>query len=133
MRANLEARAAKFMTLGLNFQYADRDESQVPVTWGQMVNASPYGEVYKADGVTLRDSPNDDIGNNTNPFLDNTYTNRLRKFNTLFGSVYVKGQLPWGFSYQTNFTPNFEFFRNFNGTSAKDFRVSVRKGVASGR
>jgi TonB-linked SusC/RagA family outer membrane protein len=131
MRANLEARAAKFMTLGLNFQYADRDESQVPVTWGQMVNASPYGEVYKADGVTLRDSPNDDIGNNTNPFLDNTYTNRLRKFNTLFGSVYVKGQLPWGFSYQTNFTPNFEFFRNFNGTSAKDFRVSVRKGVAS--
>jgi TonB-linked SusC/RagA family outer membrane protein len=119
------------MTIGLNLQYADRDESQVPVTWGQMVNASPYGEVYKADGVTLRDSPNDDVGNNLNPFLDNTYTNRLRKFNTLFGSIYAKGQLPWGFSYQTNFTPNYEFYRNFNGTSAKDFRVSVRKGVAS--
>jgi TonB-linked SusC/RagA family outer membrane protein len=130
-RVNLEAKAAKFMTIGLNLQYADRDESQVPVTWGQMVNASPYGEVYKADGVTLRDSPNDDIGNNTNPFLDNTYTNSLRKFNTLFGSIYAKGQLPWGFSYQTNFTPNYEFYRNFNGTSAKDFRVSVRKGVAS--
>jgi TonB-linked SusC/RagA family outer membrane protein len=130
-RVNLEAKAAKFMTIGLNLQYADRDESQVPVTWGQMVNASPYGEVYKADGVTLRDSPNDDLGNNTNPFLDNTYTNRLRKFNTLFGSIYAKGQLPWGFSYQTNFTPNYEFYRNFNGTSAKDFRVSVRKGVAS--
>ena len=124
-RVNVEAKAAKFMTIGLNLQYAD------PVTWGQMVNASPYGEVYKADGVTLRDSPNDDIGNNTNPFLDNTYTNRLRKFNTLFGSIYAKGQLPWGFSYQTNFTPNYEFYRNFNGTSAKDFRVSVRKGVAS--
>lgn len=130
-RVNLEAKAAKFMTVGMNLQYADRDEGQVPVTWGQMVNASPYGEVYKADGVTLRDSPNDDIGNNTNPFLDNTYTNRLRKFNTLFGSLYAKGNLPWGFSYQTNFTPNFEFYRNFNGTSAKDFRVSVRKGVAS--
>jgi TonB-linked SusC/RagA family outer membrane protein len=130
-RINLEAKAAKFMTVGMNLQYADRDESQVPVTWGQMVNASPYGEVYKADGVTLRDSPNDDIGNNTNPFLDNVYTNRLRKFNTLFGSIYAKGNLPWGFSYQSNFTPNFEFYRNFNGTSAKDFRVSVRKGVAS--
>ncbi len=130
-RINLEAKAARFMTVGINLQYADRDESQVPVTWQQMVNASPYGEVYKADGVTLRDSPNDDIGNNTNPFLDNTYTNRLRKYNTLFGSIYAKGTLPWGFSYQTNFTPNFEFYRNFNGTSAKDFRVSVRKGVAS--
>lgn len=130
-RINLEAKAAKFMTVGMNLQYADRDESQVPVTWQQMVNASPYGEVYKADGVTLRDSPNDDIGNNTNPFLDNVYTNRLRKYNTLFGSIYAKGNLPWGFSYQSNFTPNFEFYRNFNGTSAKDFRVSVRKGVAS--
>lgn len=132
-RMNLEAKAAKFMTVGINLQFADRDESQVPVTWQQMVNASPYGEIYKADGVTLRDSPNDDIGNNTNPFLDNTYTNRLQKTNTLFGSIYAKGNLPFGFSYQTNFTPNFEFFRYFNGISAKDFRYSVRKGVATRR
>ncbi len=131
IRINLEAKAAKYLTAGINLQYADRDEGQVPVTWGQMVNASPYGEVYKADGVTLRDSPNDDVGNNLNPFLDNVYTNRLRKYNTVFGSIYLKGQLPWGFSYQTNFTPNYEFYRNFNGTSAKDFRVSARKGVAS--
>lgn len=74
-----------------------------------MVNASPYGELYKADSVTLRDSPNDDIGNNTNPFLDNTYTTRLQKENTLFGTIYAKGDLPFGFSYQTNFTPNFGF------------------------
>ena len=105
----------------------------MPVSWGQMVNASPYGEVYRPDGVTLRDSPNDDIGNNTNPFLDNTYQNRLQKTNTLFGSIYVKGNLPYGFSYQSNFTPNFEFYRYFNGQSAKDFRVAVRRGVATRR
>ena len=131
MRLNLEARAAKFLTVGINTQFADRDESQVPVSWGQMVNASPYGELYKADGITLRDSPNDDIGNNTNPFLDNTYTNRLQKENTLFGTIYAKGNLPWGFSYQTNFTPSFQFFRFFNARSAKDFRVAVRGGVAT--
>ncbi|MDB5207466.1 MAG: TonB-dependent receptor [Flavisolibacter sp.] len=131
MRINLEAKAAKFMTVGLNLQFADRDESQVPYSWGQMVNASPYGEIYKADGVTLRDSPNDDIGNNTNPLLDNTYTNRMQRYNTLFGSLYAKGDLGYGFSYQVNFTPNFEFYRYFNGISAKDFRYSVRKGVAT--
>lgn len=130
-RLNVEAKAAKFMTVGINMQFADRDESQVPVNWGQMVNASPYGEKYKADGLTLRDSPNDDIGNNTNPFLDNTYTNRLQKENSLFGTIYAKGTLPFGFSYQTNFTPNFQFYRYFNGQSARDFRVSVRKGVAT--
>lgn len=131
MRLNLEAKAAKFLTVGINTQFADRDESQVPVSWGQMVNASPYGELYKPDGVTLRDSPNDDIGNNTNPFLDNTYTNRLQKENTFFGTIYAKGNLPFGFSYQTNFTPSFQFFRFFNGRSAKDFRVAVRGGVAT--
>ena len=131
MRLNLEAKAAKFLTVGINTQFADRDESQVPVSWGQMVNASPYGELYKPDGVTLRDSPNDDIGNNTNPFLDNTYTNRLQKENTFFGTIYAKGNLPFGFSYQTNFTPSFQFYRFFNGRSAKDFRVAVRGGVAT--
>ena len=130
-RLNVEAKATKFMTVGINMQFADRDESQVPVNWGQMVNASPYGELYKPDGVTLRDSPNDDIGNNTNPFLDNVYTNRLQKTNSLFGSIYAKGTLPFGFSYQVNFTPTFQFYRYFNGRSAKDFRVSVRKGVAT--
>lgn len=130
-RFNLEAKAAKFMSVGINMQFADRDESQVPVSWGQMINASPYGELYKADGVTLRDSPNDDIGNNTNPFLDNVYTNRLQKTNSLFGTIYAKGSLPFGFSYQVNFTPTFQFYRYFNGRSARDFRIAARKGVAT--
>ncbi|MEJ7768758.1 MAG: SusC/RagA family TonB-linked outer membrane protein [Chitinophagaceae bacterium] len=130
LRLNLEAKVAKFMSVGLNMQFSDRDESQVPYSWAQMVNASPYGEIYRADGVTLRDSPNDDIGNNTNPFLDNTYVNRLQRYNTLFGSIYAKGDLGYGFSYQVNFTPNFEFYRFFNGQSARDFRVSVRGGLA---
>ncbi len=131
IRTNLEARAAKFMSVGINAQFADRDESSVPVNWQQMVNASPYGEKYKADGVTLRDSPNDDVGNNINPFLDNVYTNRLKKFNTIFASLYAKGNLPYGFSYQVNYTPNFEFYRYFNGISAKDFQYSAVKGTAT--
>ncbi len=129
-RINLEAKAADWATVGVNMQFADRDESQVPVNWGQMVNASPWGEVYKDDGVTLRDSPNDDIGNNTNPFLDNVYQDRLQKFNTLFGSLYLKGDLGYGFSYQVNFTPNFEFGRYYNANLAKDFRYAARKGYA---
>jgi len=130
-RINLEAVAAKFMTVGVNMQFADRDESQVPVDWGQMVNASPYGEKFKADGVTLRDSPNDDVGNNLNPFRDYVYTNRLQKINTLFGSLYAKGNLGYGFSYQVNFTPNFTFYRYFNGISALNFQYAARRGVAT--
>jgi TonB-linked SusC/RagA family outer membrane protein len=130
-RLNLEGKVAKWMSVGINMQFSDRDESQVPVNWGQMVNASPYGEIYADDGVTLRDSPNDDLGNNANPFNDNTYTNRLQKYNTLFGTIFAKGNLPFGFSYQVNYTPNFEFYRYFNGISAKHPSYRVRKGVAT--
>ena len=129
-RLNLEGKVASFITAGINMQFSDRDESQVPVNWGQMVNASPFGEIYNADG-TLRDSPNDDLGNNANPFMDNTYTNRLQKNNTLFGTIYAKGNLPFGFSYQVNFTPSFDFYRYFNGVSAKHVTYRVRRGVAT--
>ena len=130
-RLNLEGRVTKFFTTGINLQFADRDESQVPVTWGQMVNGSPYGEIYTDDGLMLRDSPNDDIGNNSNSFMDNTYTNRLQKYNTLFASLYAKGNLPAGFSYQVNFTPSFDYYRYFNGISANHVTYRVRKGVAT--
>ena len=130
-RTNLESKIASFLTMGLNLQFADRDESSVPVNWGAMINASPYGEKFKADGISLRDSPNDDIGNNTNPFNDSWFTSRMEKTNTLFGSLYVKGDLPFGFSYQINFTPDFDFYRYFNGVSAKNFRFAARGGVAT--
>jgi TonB-linked SusC/RagA family outer membrane protein len=130
-RTNFEAKVASFLTAGLNLQFADRDEGSVAVNWGQMVNASPYGEKFKADGVSLRDSPNDDIGNNTNPFNDSWFTQRMEKTNTLFGSLYVKGDLPLGFSYQVNFTPDFDYYRYFNGVSAKNFRFLARGGVAT--
>lgn len=130
-RNNLEAKIASFLNVGLNLQFADRDESSVPVNWGGMINASPYGEKFKADGFSLRDSPNDDIGNNTNPFNDSWFTSRLEKTTTIFGSLYAKGELPFGFSYQINFTPNFEYYRFFNGVSAKNYRFTARGGVAT--
>lgn len=130
-RVNLEGRIAKWLTTGMNLAFSDRDESQVQMDWGQMVNASPYGQVFTDDGLRYRDSPNDDLGNNGNPYRDIAFVNRLQKYNTIFSSLYVKGDLPWGFSYRVSFTPNFEFYRYFNANSAKDPRFSARKGVAT--
>lgn len=53
-RLNLEGQAAKFLTLGMNVQYADRDEARtgdgaLEADWSQLVNLSPYGDMYKAD------------------------------------------------------------------------------------
>ncbi|MBM3441581.1 MAG: SusC/RagA family TonB-linked outer membrane protein [Bacteroidetes bacterium] len=128
-RVNVEAEVAKFLTFGMNMQFADRDESPWNVTLGDMIRTTPYGQLYNDDGVTLRTSTNDDPGNNQNPFLNITYRKRLQKTMNLFGSFYVKGKLPFGFFYQTNFTPRLDWYKNYNHISSAHPLVGVRGGV----
>lgn len=132
VRLNLEGKAAKFASVGINMQYAARDESPVPINFGQVRNASPLGEKYNDNG-TLRVSPNDDPGNNANPFRDYTFRDRFRKYNTLFASIFAKGDLPYGFSYQVNFTPSYDQVREFNHYSIQHPSYIARGGFASRR
>lgn len=131
-RLNLEGKAAKFAVFGINLQYAARDESAVPINFGQVRNASPLGEKYNDDG-TLRISPNDDPGNNANPFRDYTFRNRFYKINTIFSTLYAKGELPYGFSYQVNVSPSYDQAREFNHYSAEHPSYQARGGFASRR
>jgi TonB-linked SusC/RagA family outer membrane protein len=132
-RFNLEATAAKFLTVGLNLQFANRDESAIPLSMSDVTRTTPWGSIYTDDGLTLRASPNDDPGNNTNPFMNQYYTDRKYMYNNLFGSIYVKGKLPWGFSYQTNFTPRYDFLMQFNHESALNPTIAAKKGTADRR
>lgn len=128
-RLNLESEIAKFLTFGVNMQFASRDEGQTPVSIGDMLNTIPFGDLYQSDG-RLRASPNDDVGNNTNPLMTPYYVKRLIKFNNLFGSVFAKGKLPYGFSYQVNFTPRFEWYQNYEHTSAQRPLLESRGGIS---
>ncbi len=131
-RVNLEAKAAKFLTLGLNFQYGDRDEGAIEADWNQLTNLSPYGDYYNADGVSLRRIPTDDNGLNArNPFLNPTYNDRMIKQNTLFGTIFAKAALPFGFTYSFNFSPGLDMYRTFNTQSSQNPNVTTPGGIAS--
>ncbi|WP_298362159.1 TonB-dependent receptor [Runella sp.] len=130
-RVNVESKVTKFLTLGTNLQFADRDESSIPIDLNNMIQTTPYGQLYQDDGVTLRQSSNDDVGNNTNPYLDQYYNSRLRKFTNMFGSIYVKGDIGYGFSYQINYTPRFEFYTGFDHVSSQKPGVTTRNGITS--
>jgi TonB-linked SusC/RagA family outer membrane protein len=132
-RLNLEATAAKFLTVGMNFQFSNRDESSIPVNMSDVTRTTPWGSYYAADGITLRTSPNDDPGNNTHPFMDQTYTDRMYQYNNFFGSLYAKGKLPFGFSYQVNFSPRYDFLMQFNHQSALNPTIAAKKGVVDRR
>ncbi len=132
-RLNLEAIATKFLTFGVNFQYSNRDESTVPVSFGDIASTTPWGSFYANDGVTIRQSPNDDPGSNTHPFLDQAYTNRLYKYDDFFASIYAKGKLPYGFSYQVNFSPRYDVLREYQHLSSQKPDIAARKGVVNRR
>ena len=131
-RLNLETEVAKFLTFGINMQFASRDEGAVPVNLGDMIRSTPFGKIFQDDG-RLRSSTTDNIGNNTNPLRDVYYTKRLVRSNNLFGTAYAKGKLPWGFSYQVNFTPRFEWFQNYQHQSSKTPLLESRGGITQRR
>lgn len=132
-RFNIEAKATEFLTIGLNFQYSNRDESTIPVRFGDIASTTPWGSFYAADGVTVRQSPNDDPGSNTHPFLDQAFTKRLYKYDDFFATIFAKGKLPFGFSYQVNFSPRYEVLREYQHLSAKKPDIITRRGVANRR
>jgi TonB-linked SusC/RagA family outer membrane protein len=134
LRTNLEGNVAKYLSVGLNIQFAERDESAVPLSLSDLLNSTPLGSIY-ADGstTTLRNSVNDDPGNNTNPLMSQYYTKRMYKYDNFFGNLYAKGNLPFGFSYQVNFAPRFDLLREYNYQSANNPLILAKKGIIDRR
>ncbi|MEX2591365.1 MAG: TonB-dependent receptor [Anditalea sp.] len=117
-RLNIEGKVNDFLTVGMNTQFADRDESAVPVNWGFVRSLSPWGSEYNEDG-TYRYRPNDEASGGNHPFAGPYYTDRLQKFTTLNTTLFAKVNLPFGIKYQMNFTPRLEFYERFNHESAE--------------
>jgi len=118
-RVKLEADVTKFLTVGINTSFADRDESSVPVDWNQITRISPYGGMWNTDTTDYRYSPQDDAGSGArNPLYGPKYTDRMKKYYTLNSIIYGKIKLPFGITYTANFTPQFEWYQYFNANSS---------------
>lgn len=132
-RLTVDANIAKYMSVGTSIQFSERDESSVLVNRDDLIHTTPWGSYYAADGITLRASPNDDPGNNQHPFLGPAYTDRMYKYDNIFSQFYVKGKLPYGFSYNVTFSPRFDILREYNHQSALNPNLATRKGIVDRR
>lgn len=120
-RVNLENKVQKFLTYGVNAQFTSRDESRLNSTDNALYTSwssalSPYGSVYNEDG-SLKLYPNDN-NNATNPLLNGVYYNKKYDINNLNASIYLKIELPLGFSLQTTYSPRFEWVNYLHHRSA---------------
>ncbi len=144
-RINLDAKVTDWLSVGINTQFANRDESKmnrynsdgslkdptIQADWGVRVNNSPWGSIYKDDGVTIRESPVDDIGRGAKyPLYDMMYQSRRQFYNTLNTTLYALVKLPFNISYQINFAPRFEWYEFMNHQSTKHEEWALFGGQA---
>jgi TonB-linked SusC/RagA family outer membrane protein len=129
-RVNLEAKITDWLTVGMNTQFSDRDESKmnrpddpdptIQADWGRIINNSPWGSIYNDDGLTWRISPVDDLGRGAkHPLYDMTFQERIRKYNTLNANLFATIKLPYNISYQINFAPRYQWYDFMNHQSTQ--------------
>ncbi len=117
-RFNIDADVTKWLKVGINSQFARRDESNVNSATN-IQTISPYGSMYEDDGDRLRLSPVDDIVSTRNPVYDRSFTDRLNDITTLNSTLFTFIKLPLGITYRMNYTPNFKMVRWFNHMSSQ--------------
>lgn len=114
---NIENQVASFLTIGVNTQFSNRDESSIPAQWGAYLWGSPYGSKYEEDGTTLKYLTYD-YNLSRNPFYEGEYTDRLWKYNDLDSRIYGIVDLPFDIKYQINYVNNLRTSRFYNHVSS---------------
>ncbi|KAA6431585.1 SusC/RagA family TonB-linked outer membrane protein [Dyadobacter flavalbus] len=115
-RLNVDFKVTDWLNVGVNTQFADRDESTVTANLAQMYLMSPYGSLFDEDGSASW-YPNS-FAAAASPLIDYYGQDRFKKVNTLFASVYAKLKLPFGMDYKLSFQPRYEAIKDYNFWSA---------------
>lgn len=131
-RMNGESKITSFLTVGMNAQYAYRDESALKASWQQMTMISPYGSnnIDDPESIYQRNPTGLDP---INPFYDNLYTDRKDVKHNINAKIYAQVYLPFGIEYTMNFTPYYHFAEYYNHNSSKAINWKTRGGRSERR
>jgi TonB-linked SusC/RagA family outer membrane protein len=116
-KLNLDFKVNKWLSVGVNTQFSNRDESSVPGSLNFYAN-SPFGREFDEEG-NLERLPH---GHTFHPLIDYYRQDRLRKINSLFSNLHADIGLPFGITYTLSFQPRFEAMKDLRFTTT-DRRV----------
>ncbi|MCF0041336.1 SusC/RagA family TonB-linked outer membrane protein [Dyadobacter fanqingshengii] len=112
-RLNLDLKVTDWLNVGLNTQYAFRDESSVVASLASMYTASPYSTPYNADG-SIKLYPNGYVGGAENPLINYKGQDRLFTTSSIFAALYTEIKLPLGITYRLSFQPRMTATKDHN-------------------
>lgn len=127
-RLNLESNITSYLKVGVNANFASREEGFLKADWKQSAIISPFGSNNIGDpNSSYQRLP---TGNVTpvNPFYDNLFRDRKSQYNTLNASMYGVVTLPFGFEYQVNFTPSYVWHDYYNHDSSENPEWAAKGG-----
>jgi len=132
-RLNLESKITNFLSVGINTNFSQRDESAMPCSWGSMVLLTPYtkSELNNPDAEPFLQKYPSYETQSPDPFFDNLYRDRKKLYNTLNSNIYARITLPFGFEFQSNFIPRYEWYEYYNHDSSKHFEWATKGGEST--
>ena len=90
---NLDTEITKWLNIGLNAQFVHKGSDDIKADTGAAKAASPFGDVYEADG-SIKVRPWDD-NRIANPLLNRSVDEKYYRTQTFNSSVYGKLTLPF--------------------------------------
>lgn len=126
-RLNLDSKITDYLTVGMNTNFAIRDESSQPVDWGYMARNSPYGSNNLEDSESSYRYYIAGDPMTINPLYPREYRDKLKMFYSLNSNLFAKVSLPFNIEYQLNFTPYLQWQNEYFHQSA-DSEVETQGG-----
>ncbi len=117
-RLNLESKVTKWLTVGLNANFAERKGGYLAASTDGLEQNSPYTTFTMDPEHPNYRYPSGD-NNTSNPFYGHNLIDRRQITQTLNANLYAKVQLPFGIEYQMNYTPHMNWYEYYNHYSSK--------------
>lgn len=130
-RLSFDFDVTKWLTVGVNAAFTQRNESAYSADRGQIRNNSPWGNKYEDDGETLRHSPIDDPQVSVNPLYSMSHINQEVTRRRINANMYGLIKLPYNITFQTTYTPYFDLRDRFIHNSSKHVDYQAQGGRAS--
>ena len=117
-RLNLESKVTKWLTVGVNANFAERKGGYLSADTGVIEKNSPYTKFTLDPDDEYYHYPSGD-NNTNNPFFGWAQINRRAVTQTLNANLYAKVTLPFGIEYQMNYTPHMNWYEYYNHYSSE--------------
>lgn len=118
-RLKLDMDVTKWFTAGINVQFSNRDNGAIPRSVNQIWANTPYSTPTDLEGNPMLYPTGIDNASSINSQYENSFITRESIRNSFTGTMYAKIKLPYGISYQVNFSPRLQLFNYRNHRSSQ--------------